>query len=57
MEWLQQRLDLDDAAVGKMIQRLPALLSYSVEESLEPKLEWLRQRLDLGDAATAEIVR
>ena len=57
LEWLQQSLDLDDAAVGKMIQRLPALLGYNVNDNLELKLDWLQQYLDLNDDEISKMIQ
>ena len=39
LQWLQARLDLDAAQLGKMVLRLPALLTKSVE-SMESSLDW-----------------
>eukprot|EP00571_Detonula_confervacea_P012917 CAMPEP_0172305560 /NCGR_PEP_ID=MMETSP1058-20130122/6822_1 /TAXON_ID=83371 /ORGANISM="Detonula confervacea, Strain CCMP 353" /LENGTH=52 /DNA_ID=CAMNT_0013017189 /DNA_START=1 /DNA_END=156 /DNA_ORIENTATION=- len=47
LHWLQQRLDLGDGAVSKMIQKMPQILGYSVPDNLEPTLNWLQKRLDL----------
>ena len=40
-----------------MIQLLPALLSYSVEDNIEPKLEWLQQHRRLDDAALSNMMQ
>ena len=37
-----------------MVLTLPALLSYSVEDNMAPKLQWLQTRLDLDEDATKE---
>ena len=57
LDWLQQRLDLDAAQLGKLVRRDPTVLRRSVEESLAPKLEYLQTRLDLDAAQLAKIVR
>ena len=40
LEWLQQRLRLDDAAVSEMIQKLPALFGCNVDTNLKPTLNF-----------------
>ena len=57
LDWLQQCLDSDGAAVDKMIQRLPAILDYSVDNNLEPKLNWPQQCLNMDDAKVSKIVQ
>merc|ERR1719287_105118 len=57
LDWLQQRLHLDDAEMSKMIRIQPSLLGCSVEDSLEPKLEWLQQHLSLDDAALSNMIQ
>ena len=54
-DWLQMRL-LDDAGLRKTVLRLPAVLGYSVEDNLAPKLDWLQSRLDLDDAGLRKMV-
>ena len=56
LDWLQRRLGLDAAQLGKMVVALPALLSYSVENNLAPKLDWLQMRLGLDDAGLRKMV-
>ena len=56
LDWLQERLHLDDVALSKMIQLLPTLFSCSIDTNLEPKLDWLQQRLDLDDEAARKMV-
>ena len=38
LDWLQTRLDLDDLGLRKMVLAFPALLTYSVEDNMQPKL-------------------
>ena len=54
--WLQRRLGLDAAQLGKMVVTLPALLGHSVEDKMDPTLVWLQTRLDLDDAGLREVV-
>ena len=54
--WLQRRLGLDAAHLGKMVVTLPALLGHSVEDKMDPTLVWLQTRLDLDDAGLREVV-
>ena len=48
--WLQRRLGLDAAQLGKMVVTLPALLGHSVKDNVAAKLDWLQDRLDLDTA-------
>ncbi len=48
LDWLQQRLDLDDVQLRKMVLTLPGLLVYSVEDNLEPKLAYLEREIGLS---------
>ena len=57
LEWLQQRLDLDDAAAGKMIRRVPNIFTCGIDKNLEPKLEWIQQRLSLTDGGLSNFVQ
>ena len=54
--WLQRRLGLDAAHLGKMVVTLPALLGHSVEDKMVPTLVWLQRRLDLDDAGLKNTV-
>ncbi len=56
LDWLQDRLDLDAAQLGKMVVSLPALLGHSVEDKMVPTLVWLQRRLDLDDAGLKNTV-
>ena len=48
LDWLQTRLDLDEAQLRKMVLTLPALLSYSVETNMAPKLAYLERETGLS---------
>merc|ERR1712194_760900 len=56
LDWLQQRLDVDDVTVSKMIRRLPSILGMNID-AMEPKINWLQQRLNLGDAAASKVIQ
>ena len=53
---LQQRLDLSDAELKKIVLQTPQVLSFSYEANLEPKLAVLQRRLDLSEAELKKIV-
>ena len=53
---MPQQLDLDAAAVGKMIQQSPAILGLSIDNNLQPKLEWIHQRLSLTDVSLSNLI-
>jgi hypothetical protein len=55
--YLQSRLQLDDASLGKIIGGSPSPLALSLSDNIEPKLDWLQQRLHLNDAQVSKIVR
>ena len=48
LDWLQTRLDLDEAELKKMVVALPSLLGYSVEANMEPKLCFFEEELGLS---------
>merc|ERR1712032_348242 len=56
-DWLEQRLNLDDASLRKMILKYPNILGYSIEGNMEPTLDWLQQRLNLDDASLGKMIR
>jgi len=57
IEYLQNRLPLlNDAALGKLIQRRPQIIGVSILENVEPTLAWLQQRLLLDDVALSRLV-
>jgi hypothetical protein len=50
--WLQERLDMDDMGLSKLVKTWPAVLclsvkDYRMKENLEPKLDWLQETLSL----------
>jgi len=57
LDWLQQRLQLDDTALSKMIQRMPQILGLSITDNIEPKLEWLQDHLILDDTALSKLIK
>ena len=48
--------DLSDAELKKVVMRFPALLGYSVEDNMAPKLDWLQERLELDAAQLKKMV-
>jgi len=56
LTWLQTRLDLDAAQLGKMVVKFPPLLYASVEDNLMPTLDWLQTRLDLDAPQLKKVV-
>ncbi len=56
LDWLQTRLDLDDAGLRIMVLRIPTVLGYSVEDNVAPKLDWLQTRFDLDDVQLRKMV-
>jgi mTERF domain-containing protein len=56
LNWLQQRLDLNDAQVSKIVRRLPTIIQYSIPNKLEPTLKWLQQQLSLDGDELAKLV-
>merc|ERR1719291_911291 len=55
--WLQHRLDLDDAAVSKLVQQCPPLLGCNVHTNLEPTLNFYIDALGEEGEALALVVR
>ena len=56
LDWLQTRLDLDDAGLRKVVVAFPPLLGLKVEANVEPKFDWLQRRLGLDDAGLRKMV-
>jgi hypothetical protein len=57
MDWLQQRLHLNDAQVSKIVRRITTIFNYSITDKMEPTLKWLQGRLSLdGDELTKLIL-
>ena len=50
LDWLQKRLDLDEAQLKKVVLMLPSLFNYSVEDNLAPKLDFLAREIGLSRA-------
>ena len=48
---------MDDKALSKLIQKLPSVLGYSIEENLEPKLSWLKEGLGMDDKALSKLIQ
>ena len=48
LDWLQKRLDLDDAGLRKVVLGLPPLLGLSVENNIQPKLGFFEEELGLS---------
>jgi hypothetical protein len=53
---LQERLDMDDKSLSKLVQGAPSVFGMSVEENLEPKLSWLQERLDMDVESHSKFV-
>ena len=48
LDWLQTRLDLDDAGLRKIVVTCQQLLGLSVEDNMEPKLQFLAREIGLS---------
>ena len=57
VNWLQQRLNLDDDELSKVIREQPSILGCSIPDNLEPTLDWLQQRLDLDSGALGKMIQ
>jgi len=54
-DWLQHQFNLDDDALGKMVQRSPTFLGLSID-TWEVKLDWIERRLDLTDQDLSKFI-
>mmetsp|Transcript_3980 Transcript_3980/g.6119 ORF Transcript_3980/g.6119 Transcript_3980/m.6119 type:complete len:403 (-) Transcript_3980:20-1228(-) len=54
-DWLQHQFNLDDEALGKMVQRSPTFLGLSID-TWEVKLDWIERRLHLSDQELSEFI-
>ena len=57
LDWLQQRLVLDDEELSKMITKFSAIVKYSLNDNIIPTLDWLQTRLELDDIALGKIIQ
>ena len=55
--WFKTRLSLKDAELRKMVLRFPYLLSYTIENNIEPSLNYYQERLGMNNATLAKTVR
>ena len=53
---VQQRLNLTDADLKKIVMGLPQVLGLSYDANIEPSLAALQRRLDLSDPELKKIV-
>ena len=54
---LQERLQLDNMSLTKLVQANPSVLSCGIDETLEPKLSWLEKRLSFDDKSLSKLVQ
>jgi hypothetical protein len=48
---------MDDNSLSKLVQTLPAVLGFSIENNLEPKLAWLPDRLSLDGKSVCFMIQ
>jgi hypothetical protein len=56
LNWLQERLNLNDAQVSKIVRGLPTIFACSIPNKLEPTLKWLQGRLSMDGDELAKLV-
>lgn len=57
VNWLKERLGLDQDGITRFAQKYPTILGYSIMEQMEPMLAWLQKRLALDDAALSKVIQ
>jgi hypothetical protein len=57
LDWLQERLVLDNEQLIELAKRFPKVHALSVEERLKPTLDWLQERLEFSDEELVKLVR
>lgn len=57
VNWLKERLGLDQDGITRFAQKYPSILGYSITDQMEPMLAWLQKRLALDDAALSKIIQ
>jgi hypothetical protein len=57
LSWLQERLELDEKGVSKLVKTCPSVFNYSIKDNLEPKLSWLQERLELDEKGIRKLVK
>jgi hypothetical protein len=45
LDWLQERLGLEDVQLMTLVKRFPEVHTLSIEEQLQPTLDWLQERI------------
>jgi hypothetical protein len=54
---LQERLDMDNVSLSKLVKRFPQVLGYNIENKTEPTLTWLQARLKLDDKSLSFVIQ
>ena len=56
-DWICERLSLNDTELRKMILLCPSLLSYTIEDNVEPKVNYYQARLGMNDTALTKMFK
>jgi hypothetical protein len=56
LDWLQERLALDDEGLRKLVCHIPRVLGLSIDENIKSKLDWLQERMALDDEGLSKLV-
>jgi hypothetical protein len=49
LKWLEERLDLNQQQLSRLVLMAPNIMQYSIPDKLQPTLDWLEERLNLKD--------
>ena len=55
MDWLQTRLNLNKSQLKRIVEREPVVLTYSIEDNLEPTINNIQSSLELSDKEMTKI--
>lgn len=55
--WLKERLSLTDLEIQKMIERWPHVLTYNIEQKLQPTVDFFEKRLAMDNSTLSRTVK
>ena len=56
IDWLQAKLNLNKSQMRKIIKRSPNILTFSIEENLEPTIDNIQSIFELSDEELAQLI-
>ena len=56
-DYLQNRLLLDKKSLAKITTRFPPIITYSIDDNIEPTLDWIHEQLQLDEASLSKLIQ